>query len=344
MVRPPLPYLGDNLLMLADLRSELGRHSLGFTGPLLLRASEANKLARILAHGTDRGGYPGDRRWRHDPRLAHVDVILATTPAQNEAAEADPGRSSSLKKFTIIDEPLLLIYAAHAFEQLRPTEFRFRQSDAKLAALLAVIPITKLALPDGWFRPDEGIAYRGLVERALMAPSRGQIVEVGCWLGRSTSYIAGACRARGAELRDGSDPQPGARPTLTCVDTWAGSSDRFDLAYRERLAARDIEAEFRSHLAALGLDATCLRLPSVAAANTFARESVDLVFLDGSHDQPAVAADITAWLPRIRSGGILAGHDFSDDHPGVVAAVEHAAATLDRPIQRGPGSLWWMQP
>jgi predicted O-methyltransferase YrrM len=265
-----------------------------------------------------------------------VDVILATTGADNEAAEAIPERSSSLKKLAIIDEPLLLIYDAAAFEQLRPTEYRFRAPQAKLAALRAVVPITKLELPDGWFRPSEGIGYRALVERALTAANHrhghghGQIVEVGCWLGRSTSYIAGLCRARGAKLH--------------CVDTWAGSSDRFNLAYRERLATREIEAEFRRHLAALGVDADCLRLPLVEAAATFEPGAIDLVFLDASHDRAAVSADIHAWVPRLRSGGVLAGHDFADDHDGVVTAVEHAAAELRCPVQRGAGSLWWLQP
>ncbi|PRQ08266.1 class I SAM-dependent methyltransferase [Enhygromyxa salina] len=326
LVRAALPYLGDNLLLLADLCSALESD---MRGRVLLRASESNKLERILAHGTDRGGYPGDRRWRHDPSVAHEDVIFATTPAHNQAAEADPARSSSLKKFAGIDEPLLLIYEADALEQLRPTEFRFRHAYAKLAALRAVVPVTKLALPDGWFRAAEGMAYRDLVERALTGPSRGQIVEVGCWLGRSTSYIAGLCRARKARL--------------SCVDTWSGSSDRFDLGYRERLATRDIEAEFRQHLTALGVDAECIRRPSVAAAARFEPGAVDLVFLDASHDRAAVSADIHAWLPCLRSGGILAGHDFAEDHPGVVAAVEQAAATLECPIQRGPGSLWWVQ-
>ncbi|MCC6558338.1 MAG: hypothetical protein IT372_35805 [Polyangiaceae bacterium] len=146
LVQPPLPYSGDDLLLLERLRVELER--LGIDEPVLLRASEQDKLDRVLAHGTDRAGHPGDRRWEHDPSIAHADVILATTPEQNRLAEADPHTSTSLRKLPLKDEPLLLVYAAAAFERLPGTnEYRFRDPAGKLAALRAVFPIRKLAPP-----------------------------------------------------------------------------------------------------------------------------------------------------------------------------------------------------
>jgi SAM-dependent methyltransferase len=316
-----LPYLGDNLLLLADLLDELDAR--GVSGPFLLRASEREKLEKIAKWGTDRAGYSGDRRWAEDPSIAHEDVILATTPEENRAWETDPDRSTSLKKFQIIDEPLLLVYDAGALEPLLGTHYRFRRPDQKLAALRAVFEVPKLALPDGWLSASEGRAYRDLAARA-----GGVIVEVGCWLGRSSSYVAGLCRARGL--------------SLTCVDAWAGSSDRFDAQYRKMLAQRDIQAEFRRHLSALEVRADVRHTSSLAAAATFAPGSVDLVFLDASHDEAAVAADIAAWWPSLRAGGILAGHDYRDDHGGVIAAVDAAAARLGRPLARGPGSIWYL--
>lgn len=37
---------------------------------------------------------------------------------------------------------------------------------------------------------------------------------------------------------------------------------------------------------------------------------VDLVFIDGDHSYEGCAGDIEAWLPNIKSGGILAIHDY----------------------------------
>jgi predicted O-methyltransferase YrrM len=325
VIRGRLPYLGDNLLLLADLLDELDARDV--TGRLGLRASEREKLDKILTWGTDRAGYAGDRRWVEDPAIAHEDVILATTPDENRSGEAEPERSTSLKKFAIIDEPLLLVYDADALEPLQPKHYRFRQPANKLAALRAVFEIIKLPLPEGWLRADEGRAYRELAARvATVSDARGVIVEVGCWLGRSASYVAGLCRARGL--------------TFVGVDAWTGSSDRFDAQYRERLSSRDIEAEFRRHLDVLGLAADVRRTTSLTAAATFAPGSVDLVFLDASHDEAAVAADIAAWSPALRSGGILAGHDYCEEQPGVIAAVDHAVAQLGATLVRGPGSMW----
>lgn len=332
LVQPALPYFGDNLLLLEEIRLELAR--LGIDEPVLLRASEQDKLERVLTHGTDRAGHQGDRRWEHDPTIAHVDVVLATTPEHNRSAEADPETSSSLKKLPPIAAPMILVYAAAALEPLPArNQHRFRDPDRKLAALRAIFPLQHHALPDGWFRGDEGMGYRALVERAVRARPRAasppaRVVEVGCWLGRSTTYVGRLCRTLGAEL--------------TCVDTWAGSSDRFDAAYRAQLAARDVEAEFRAHLEALGATPTVVRRPSVDAAASFDEGSLDLVFLDASHDEAAVGADLRAWWPRLRAGGVLAGHDFGDRHPGVVSASTAFARERGREIHRAAGTLWWV--
>ena len=60
---------------------------------------------------------------------------------------------------------------------------------------------------------------------------------------------------------------------------------------------------------------------SLAAAKTFNDDSLDIVFIDGLHNYKNVYEDITAWLPKIREGGILCGHDFSLKHFSVIKAV-----------------------
>lgn len=64
-------------------------------------------------------------------------------------------------------------------------------------------------------------------------------------------------------------------------------------------------------------------LESVVAAKTFEDESIDLCFIDASHDEASVRLDIEAWTRTVKRGGILAGHDYgAKQWPGVKQAVD----------------------
>jgi predicted O-methyltransferase YrrM len=57
-----------------------------------------------------------------------------------------------------------------------------------------------------------------------------------------------------------------------------------------------------------------IRKSSVEASNDFKDESLDLVYVDAEHDPISVRSDINAWKNKIKSGGILCGHDFYLPH------------------------------
>ena len=46
-----------------------------------------------------------------------------------------------------------------------------------------------------------------------------------------------------------------------------------------------------------------------------------LVYVDGSHDELDVYADLTAYWPLIPIGGVICGDDWSSDWAGVITAV-----------------------
>jgi hypothetical protein len=54
---------------------------------------------------------------------------------------------------------------------------------------------------------------------------------------------------------------------------------------------------------------TMIRKCSTDVAEMFEDNTLDFVYIDGNHMYTAVLDDLTAWYPKIRDGGILAGDD-----------------------------------
>ena len=53
-----------------------------------------------------------------------------------------------------------------------------------------------------------------------------------------------------------------------------------------------------------------LRCKGKIAANLFPDGTLDFVYIDANHTYEAVLNDIALWYPKVKSGGILAGHDY----------------------------------
>lgn len=60
---------------------------------------------------------------------------------------------------------------------------------------------------------------------------------------------------------------------------------------------------------------------SIYASTLVENKSLDFVFIDAQHDYQSVKNDIGWWLPKIKDGGFISGHDYEPNFPGVVVAV-----------------------
>lgn len=168
----------------------------------------------------------------------------------------------------------------------------------------------------GWFSAECGTAYREECLKAISATVPGYsppvLVEVGCWKGRSLSFLADL-------IREG-------RLDAWAVDTWAGNADPKDPTH-----GRDVYDEFLRNVSKLGLQGTLRvrRLASLEAAEQFSQWSVDVVMIDASHDLSSVRADLSAWWPKVKPDtGVMMGHDYGPGClcPEVVQAVNEFAA------------------
>lgn len=174
-----------------------------------------------------------------------------------------------------------------------------------------------LTLP-GWMSAPE------LTWLAEQASKANLIVEVGAWMGRSTRAMADATKG-----------------VVIAVDTWDGSAEN-----QEELKGKPENYLFDEFLANLGDQIRSghvipYRGRSLEAAANYAMSKMrfDMVFIDASHDYENVKADILAWRPLVRPGGLLCGHDYDWGWPGVVHAVHELIDPV--PNQAAGGSSIW---
>lgn len=62
-----------------------------------------------------------------------------------------------------------------------------------------------------------------------------------------------------------------------------------------------------------------IKKTSIDAAKNFADGSLDMIYIDSAHDFKTVNEDIQSWLPKVKIGGIVSGHDIRIE--GVKSAV-----------------------
>jgi hypothetical protein len=132
----------------------------------------------------------------------------------------------------------------------------------------------------GWFD------YEDVYERAVQQANPGAVfVEIGAWLGRSTAYLAERIKHCNKGIQ------------LYVVDTWKGSPGERAHEQVVRRAGGSIYPIFLANMRTAQLDDVILPMPmrSDQAAQSFADESLDFVFVDSSHRYDDVIRDLMLW-------------------------------------------------
>ena len=102
--------------------------------------------------------------------------------------------------------------------------------------------------------------------------------------------------------------------TLYSVDPWTefASSVYEDIANKSQASQEAIYQGTFERLRPFGDRSRIIRATSTVAAERFEDGQLDFVYLDAQHHYEAVKEDIRSWFPKIRRGGVLAGHDYLD--------------------------------
>jgi hypothetical protein len=136
------------------------------------------------------------------------------------------------------------------------------------------------------------------------------VAEVGVWMGRSIIFLAQLLQRQGKRVQ------------LLAVDNFAGELDQ--PAHTAVVAAHggSLRKVFQANLDRCGVAdmVEILEGDSAASAAIIANASLAFCFIDAAHDYESVKRDLLAWQPKVKPGGVFAGHDAQ--HEPVLRAVK----------------------
>jgi predicted O-methyltransferase YrrM len=149
------------------------------------------------------------------------------------------------------------------------------------------------------------------------------MVELGCHRGVSTKIFSMFCQH------------------ITTVDIWGLGRNRNIKRYKNGLSNTWDEVEGAAIERLSGCDnVTMIKEKTSIACDQISDGSVDFVYIDACHKYQAVKEDIELWMPKIKEGGKIGGHDYASGTSGVIRAVTELSVELGLPINVFRDSSW----
>ena len=154
----------------------------------------------------------------------------------------------------------------------------------------------------GWMSPGQEKCLFDLVKSL---PNRARVLELGCFLGRSTVAMAFACQH--------------SQRHIYSIDTFKGNDDDFVSGQSDVYwEGNDFLNTFMNHLDRNDLLSyvTPLRGWTTEVAKHWTAD-VDMLFIDAGHTYEAVLKDVELYYDFVKPGGIVALHDVTPGWPDV---------------------------
>jgi predicted O-methyltransferase YrrM len=148
-----------------------------------------------------------------------------------------------------------------------------------------------------------GFDFENIYREMVKKSDNAIFVEVGCFEGGSTVYMAELIKKSGKNIK------------FYAVDL-------FEEYKPTNGQVRPSYKKFKRNTSRFAKYITVLKMDSLVASKQFADGSLDFVFLDADHTYKSVNSDIKCWLPKVKDSGTLAGHDYAESvfFPGVYFA------------------------
>jgi hypothetical protein len=160
---------------------------------------------------------------------------------------------------------------------------------------------------------------------------RGRVVEIGTHHGRSICHLTTMLKSMNKQ------------PEVFAIDNYGLSYDKESNANDDKIYSfehpRGYYLKNVQNFKSMGLgEINIIPNKSEAAYSYFEDNSIDFLYIDGSHRYKHVVKDIDAYYPKVRPGGIISGHDYDKDFDGVIRAVDERFGADQVKIH--PGTVW----
>jgi predicted O-methyltransferase YrrM len=154
--------------------------------------------------------------------------------------------------------------------------------------------------------------YERVFDLAIQKAQDGaKFVEIGVWKGGSTAYM-------GVEIYNS-----GKKIHYDAIDTFEGSREHGQVVGLYEEAVQNLKPLIDLNVVNI------IRGHSQDVVSKYQDETIDFCFIDGSHEYEDVKKDIMAYLPKVKKGGILAGHDYDAIWSGVIQAVDEILVKVE---------------
>jgi predicted O-methyltransferase YrrM len=150
----------------------------------------------------------------------------------------------------------------------------------------------------GFFNFED--VYSEMVEKFT---SGSRFVEVGAFCGCSTVFLAVEIINSGKDIK------------LDAIDKW---DFNWDIGGK----SVSVYENFLQNIEPVKSIVTPYKLFSADAVKNYEDESLDFVYIDADHEYEGVKRDIELWFPKVKKGGVIAGHDYIEGWDGVIKAVD----------------------
>lgn len=124
--------------------------------------------------------------------------------------------------------------------------------------------------------------------------------------------------------------------TVCEVGSYEGISSVLLSHYCKKLYCVDIFSEekyentFDKNIANFSNNVEKIKSLSKDALDLFEDKSLDVVYVDASHDYENALFDIANWKNKIKNNGLMSGHDYHKDCQGVIDAVNEIFGKPDK--------------